>query len=76
MVLKNLIRSVEIIASLPAQARERFPVTIRTADKSDGNGKLHRIFAGPVDDLGTAQFICNQVTARMPKQGCFPLRQR
>jgi cell division septation protein DedD len=66
----------EILKALPADASTRFPVKINTSDKGDGNGKLHRIVAGPVNDLGTAQFICSQVKARMPKQGCFPLRLR
>lgn len=66
----------EIIAALPAEARARFDVEISTTDKDDGNGPLHRIYAGPVDTLATGQFICSQVTARLPRQGCFVLRQR
>lgn len=66
----------EILASLPPDASQRFPVTITAVDKSDGNGLLHRIIAGPVDDLATAQFVCRQVTSRLPRQGCFVLRSR
>jgi TPR repeat protein len=66
----------EILAALPDDASRRFPVTITAIDKGDGNGLLHRIVAGPVPDLGTAQFICSQILARMPNQGCFSLRTR
>ena len=61
----------QIIDAIPQDLRDQLAVVIRTSDKN--NNVWHRIFAGPVDRLATAQFICSQITARLPKQGCFVL---
>lgn len=64
----------QIIDAIPQDLRKQLAVAIVTSDKD--NNVLHRIFASPVDRLATAQFICSQIKARLPKQGCFVLRTK
>ena len=65
-----------IASALPDQSVKRFALVVASADRGDGKGLRHRIQAGPVADLATARFICDQVTQRLPDQGCFTIQIR